>query len=573
MRTPTQLTALLALALVTLVSASCSKREPAASATTPAASAAPATGPQTAIPAVCEMVTAAQMSTVLGTTVNVEKEDGGSSTTCRYKPAESSMPYVELSIDWGGGKAAMVATRMLGRLEPGMTNPFAGLGDDASATGPALWVRTGEDLIRLTLMGVDDDVAVAKRIVSMMRPKMGASARAEQGANVPEGQGARGAKGQGGQGADSPEAKVEQIIEHSLRRLTNRQPPPPAPASRSSAPLEELTLAAAKGPAIRIPLVAGLMVVGAQHEPGRGDYEPMITVTKVADSSVSTIFSADLPEGDRLVLNREILRDDLKTAREYRSWYESGDPATFPGTTSLRLSTAVYTDIKNKGKAELTQVFPDRNPLTALVTQISGAPMPKRTGVLERIESHPLAFLVLLNDEPVEVHVIHARGKFGDAVEDFYVLDDPDNPIVMMASGTARGRVVRIAFPTPDTTPIEEKLKKESRVELHGIYFDFGKATIRPESESVLRDIAAALTRNPEWKISIEGHTDNIGGDPLNLDLSRRRADAVKQALVDRYRLSASTLTTAGFGATRPNASNDTVSGRARNRRVELVRQ
>ena len=89
----------------------------------------------------------------------------------------------------------------------------------------------------------------------------------------------------------------------------------------------------------------------------------------------------------------------------------------------------------------------------------------------------------------------------------------------------------------------------------------------------MLRDIASALTRNPEWNISIDGHTDNVGGDPINLDLSGRRADAVKEALVERYRVSASRLTTTGFGASHPNTSNDTLSGRARNRRVELVRQ
>lgn len=89
----------------------------------------------------------------------------------------------------------------------------------------------------------------------------------------------------------------------------------------------------------------------------------------------------------------------------------------------------------------------------------------------------------------------------------------------------------------------------------------------------MLRDIAAALTHNPAWTIRIDGHTDNIGGDPFNLDLSRQRAAAVKQALIERHRIAESRLTATGFGASRPNASNDTLSGRARNRRVELVRQ
>jgi outer membrane protein OmpA-like peptidoglycan-associated protein len=89
----------------------------------------------------------------------------------------------------------------------------------------------------------------------------------------------------------------------------------------------------------------------------------------------------------------------------------------------------------------------------------------------------------------------------------------------------------------------------------------------------VLREIANALDHNPTWKLRVEGHTDNIGGDDYNMDLSQRRAEAVKQALVTHYHIVAGRLTPQGFGATRPKESNDTLAGRARNRRVELVRE
>lgn len=79
--------------------------------------------------------------------------------------------------------------------------------------------------------------------------------------------------------------------------------------------------------------------------------------------------------------------------------------------------------------------------------------------------------------------------------------------------------------------------------------------------------------KNTGWKLSIEGHTDNIGGDAYNLDLSKRRAAAVRTVLVDQHSVTADRLTTAGYGASRPKESNDTLAGRARNRRVELVRQ
>jgi outer membrane protein OmpA-like peptidoglycan-associated protein len=89
----------------------------------------------------------------------------------------------------------------------------------------------------------------------------------------------------------------------------------------------------------------------------------------------------------------------------------------------------------------------------------------------------------------------------------------------------------------------------------------------------VLQEIAQVLQRNPAWKLRVEGHTDNIGGDAYNMDLSQRRAAAVKQALVARYRIAPERLDPAGFGATRPKESNDTLQGRARNRRVELARE
>jgi outer membrane protein OmpA-like peptidoglycan-associated protein len=70
----------------------------------------------------------------------------------------------------------------------------------------------------------------------------------------------------------------------------------------------------------------------------------------------------------------------------------------------------------------------------------------------------------------------------------------------------------------------------------------------------------------------INGHTDNVGGDALNLELSRRRATAVRKALVERYQIDEPRLTTNGFGASQPKESNDSDRGRALNRRVELVR-
>lgn len=94
-----------------------------------------------------------------------------------------------------------------------------------------------------------------------------------------------------------------------------------------------------------------------------------------------------------------------------------------------------------------------------------------------------------------------------------------------------------------------------------------------PESRSALEEVAGLLKAQSTWKVTVEGHTDNIGAADYNLKLSRARADAVREAFVKSYGISPDSLTAAGYGATRPVETNDTVEGRARNRRVELSRK
>lgn len=122
-------------------------------------------------------------------------------------------------------------------------------------------------------------------------------------------------------------------------------------------------------------------------------------------------------------------------------------------------------------------------------------------------------------------------------------------------------------------TAIELSLSKTGRVDVYGIYFDVGSATLKSESGPVLKEIADALVKNASWKLSVEGHTDNAGGDAPNMSLSQRRAASVKQALETRFGVTGVRLVTTGFGASKPKESNNSANGRAKNRRVELVRQ
>jgi outer membrane protein OmpA-like peptidoglycan-associated protein len=114
------------------------------------------------------------------------------------------------------------------------------------------------------------------------------------------------------------------------------------------------------------------------------------------------------------------------------------------------------------------------------------------------------------------------------------------------------------------------RLKAEGRADLHGLYFDFGSAVLRPESAPVLQQVLAVHRSQPGRTLVLEGHTDNVGAAAANLDLSQRRAAAVRAELL-RLGVSAEVLQAVGFGPARPVASNATDAGRARNRRVTLV--
>ena len=111
----------------------------------------------------------------------------------------------------------------------------------------------------------------------------------------------------------------------------------------------------------------------------------------------------------------------------------------------------------------------------------------------------------------------------------------------------------------------------ESKIVTHGINFDVDKATIKPESMGTLNMIVQVLKDNPDLKFEIDGHTDNSGTAQHNLTLSQQRADAVKTQLVSMG-IDASRLTTKGFGDSKPISDNNSLEGKANNRRVEFVK-
>jgi OOP family OmpA-OmpF porin len=116
-----------------------------------------------------------------------------------------------------------------------------------------------------------------------------------------------------------------------------------------------------------------------------------------------------------------------------------------------------------------------------------------------------------------------------------------------------------------------EQVNKTGRVSVYGINFDTGKATIRPDSEPVLTEVAKMLQANASWAMLVAGHTDNVGAKEMNLTLSRQRAESVIAWLAGRG-VDKGRLAPAGFGDARPVAENKDDEGRQKNRRVDLIK-
>ena len=126
---------------------------------------------------------------------------------------------------------------------------------------------------------------------------------------------------------------------------------------------------------------------------------------------------------------------------------------------------------------------------------------------------------------------------------------------------------------TADAKFMAEGISSTGHVAIYGIYFDFNKSDVKPESDPALQEINKLLSNNPNLKVFIVGHTDNVGGVDYNMKLSQARADAVVKALTTKYKVNPQSLKAYGVGQLGPVAPNKTEEGRAKNRRVELVEQ
>jgi len=446
-----------------------------------------------------------------------------------------------------------------------------------------------------------------------------------------------------------------------------------------------------------IPLCPGLHIVTAINQRS-GDYESIKRITSTDEAGITLHYSSehevDDPFSDKppeLVsthVTRRVLREDQQKAGYYLAVFDPKLPETVPNSVAISLTHDNYTRLKTTGKADVSIVTTLNHSTTPENVLDPDSPyrwwFAPSVYALEVPDKTPVPFPVLLNGKPAELPALHVNGLFGEEKAEFFVLDDPDNPLILkfrlgfgadealrakfaddpvmskmleeiaatspapserdrlqvtqitfdchssddLPMATNTGKPPEIAgefdtdaepFPTGSggaasgsgagagtgnggggtgtgsmgggagslslgqggngagsgnkAAELEKALQAGEKVDIYDIFFSFNSATLRPESDETLNTIADLLNKHPDWKLAIGGHTDSIASDSFNLDLSNRRAAAVKTALVERFKITDNRLSTQGYGEASPRDTNDTLEGRARNRRVELRKQ
>jgi hypothetical protein len=351
---------------------------------------------------------------------------------------------------------------------------------------------------------------------------------------------------------------------------------------------------AAQATAPRVPLVKGLTIVSALHT-AKGDRENAVHVVAADERGATyswhfrqpkTMASSEMPvEGE---FRRFVRASDLARAPRLDAVFEgrangpgSGDgkPSESPGFTAYSVSSAVLSQLLKGDTARYTITAVDGpGGLGSALGGYGAMFVTKITvrGTLAAVSTKPEPLSVLLDSRRVALPALHLQGRFRyqDESHDLqlWVLADSAHPLILKSiSGGEVLQTIRIDRPG-GARAVERELAKSCRAELPGIYFAFASAELEPASKPALAEVARLLGAHRDGKLSIEGHTDSIGASAANQQLSEQRAAAVRAALVEEFHVGASRLTSVGYGASRPRESNTTIEGRARNRRVELVR-
>jgi outer membrane protein OmpA-like peptidoglycan-associated protein len=315
----------------------------------------------------------------------------------------------------------------------------------------------------------------------------------------------------------------------------------------------------------------------------------------------------------KATFRRRVRREDIAQSTRISWGVSTQDPEMFAGQTYEETSVKALTTLKSgadvpfvigaidgddpsglgaflkiAGEAASGGGKPGSSPLAGMgaAMQVNFAHVYYR-GTFRRVEPAPVALEVLLNGVRVSLPTVHAQGTFTSPNNhslqiEYWWLDSGVWPLALKKSFAFGQKVMTEQVTRIDLPPAEgggaaggaglaDQLRKSCHVELSGIYFNTGSARLLEESQPALKTIAQLVVQSKEPVLTVEGHTDNVGTAEFNQTLSEKRAAAVREALVSQFSVPPARLVTKGFGFTRPLESNDTVAGRARNRRVELA--
>lgn len=386
-------------------------------------------------------------------------------------------------------------------------------------------------------------------------------------------------------------------------------------------------LLAAAGP---VPLVKSLVFTSTTHSAlvssagslPVADIETIYSVDEIGPERVSYSFNVSGekdPAAETLIRNtkkgfqRDVNRSDQQSALRMSILFDSTDPQILPGQTFAGTSAAVIQALAKSGEVAFVLGINEADGAMGLIAgaasalpkpSVNGAPLDLGAmmaamagarhyyrGTLKKLGTEP--FSVLLNGQRTSVPAVHVKGDmtFTDKklTPELWWLDDPANPITLKwAAENAYEVVTRIDVPPPPhpsadaaggglpaaggAGALSSLAGKDCRAELSGVYFTTASAAVLQASLPALERFAELLRQHPDWQVTIEGHTDNIGSAPYNLELSARRAAAVRGILINQFKVPAERLKAQGFGLTRPVETNATDQGRAHNRRVEVSR-
>jgi outer membrane protein OmpA-like peptidoglycan-associated protein len=346
-------------------------------------------------------------------------------------------------------------------------------------------------------------------------------------------------------------------------------------------------------PGSSVPLMSGLVLLSVYRFP-EGDRENVVRVTDVSPEGVTYQwqFIQHPKSGDPFEdsWERFVRAADLASAPRLNTYFVGRGRSDTPGYTTFTISRATYAQLRADGQAPYRTVSIMGGPFQGVLSEITkGGPLEGgladafRTrvtvkGTLSVVSPTPEPMPVLLNGRRVSVAALRLKGRFtyqeAQREDDFWVLADSSHPLLLrVLTGADTFQVVSIKVPEASADKeVERQLETACRVELPGVYFGFASAEMQSASIPALATVAGLLQRHPDWSFTIEGHTDSIGDPASNQTLSQRRAEAVKAKLAKLHRISPDRLQPVGFGASRPREPNSTIEGRARNRRVELVR-